>query len=130
MPPEPGYVDEWFEYARDDLEAARVLVETEQVHPIVAASQLQQALEKALKGFLLSEGWELVKTHDLRFLLDEAAEFDPGLDSYRDLCTIATEAYREERYPGSGRSKLPRDRLRDLYDEGADLVSRLDEARR
>lgn len=130
MPPDPAYVDEWFQYARDDLRAARALVEADEVNPVVAASQLQQALEKALKGFLLSNGWELVKTHDLRFLLDEAIEHDPDLEAYRDLCTVATEAYREERYPGSGRSELERGRVRKLSEEGAELVDRLDEARK
>lgn len=125
MPPEPGAPSDWFAYARDDLRAAQVLVEAEDVNTIVATAQLQQAIEKALKGFLLARGWDLVRTHDLTFLLGKALEHDPELEQYRALCEVATEAYLEERYPGAGRSKLARDRALRLLEEGRDLIERL-----
>lgn len=50
-----------------------------------AAFGLQQAAEKAIKGWLIGRGWAMVKTHDLRRLILEAAErgidirwFDPS----------------------------------------------------
>lgn len=42
---------------------------------------LQQALEKYLKAFLLSQGWKLKKVHTLQSLLDEAAAFMPDLSA-------------------------------------------------
>ncbi len=33
----------------------------------------QQVVEKALKAMLVAGGWELRRTHDLQFLVEEAA---------------------------------------------------------
>lgn len=41
MPPDAGSVDQWFQVARRDLNAARVLVDADEVDPIVAIAQLQ-----------------------------------------------------------------------------------------
>jgi HEPN domain-containing protein len=40
-------------------------------------------VEKALKGLLVARGWELRRTHDLRFLVEQAAAL--GLDLPDDL---------------------------------------------
>ena len=56
-------------------------------------------LEKYLKGYLLSRGWELKRVHDLEFLLDEALAFDTQLEGFRDLCQEVTGYYLTERYP-------------------------------
>lgn len=129
MPPDPAYVEEWFRYADRDLRAAEVLVHAEDVEPVVALAQLQQALEKALKGFLLSHGWTLVRTHDLGFLLDEAVSREPGLEDHHELADIATRAYYEERYPDAGGIEVPTERAIELYEEGEALVHRLRDAR-
>lgn len=68
----------WFEYAGRDLKSARVLMAQEGLEE-VAATELQQAVEKYLKGYLIYRGWELEKTHDIEFLLVEAAKYDKRL---------------------------------------------------
>lgn len=60
---------------------------------------LQQALEKYLKGYLLFKGWILARTHNLRFLLDEAAKFNPKFIQFSQICEEVTTYYFEERYP-------------------------------
>jgi HEPN domain-containing protein len=50
VPPDPEYVEEWFQRADGDLEAARVLSKASDVPARVVLTQLQQAIEKALKG--------------------------------------------------------------------------------
>jgi len=87
----------WFAKARSDLE--RVPVRLEQGDWEDAAFHLQQALEKYLKGYLLSRGWELRRVHDLEFLLDETLIFDAELDRFRHLCQEVTGYYLAERYP-------------------------------
>lgn len=129
MPPDPEYVAEWFQRAHGDLEAARVLGKASDVPARVVLAQLQQAMEKALKGYLLSTGWKLERTHDLGYLLDEAGEQLEGLDEYRRVCEIATQAYREERYPGAGGPGLSVDDPTPLVGEGAALINRLEEER-
>ncbi|PSG96358.1 hypothetical protein BRD56_11020 [Thermoplasmatales archaeon SW_10_69_26] len=129
MPPDPEYVDEWFQRADGDLQAARVLSMASDVPARVVLAQLQQAIEKALKGYLLSTGWTLERTHDLGYLLDEAAEHLAHLSQQRRVCEIATQAYREERYPGAGGPGLSVDDSTPLVETGAALIARLDEER-
>jgi HEPN domain-containing protein len=68
-----------------------------------ASFLLQQAAEKALKGFLLSHGQELRFTHDLEVLLSDATGFDPGLAKYEEACAHVSLCYIQERYPGERR---------------------------
>ncbi len=56
-------------------------------------------VEKYLKGFLMTKGWELKKTHDLPQLLDEAVKHAPKLEKFRSLCEETTVFYFEARYP-------------------------------
>ncbi|MCX6616309.1 MAG: HEPN domain-containing protein [Acidobacteria bacterium] len=60
---------------------------------------LQQAVEKLLKGFLLSKGWKLKKTHDLESLVVDAVAYDRALDEYHDVCEKITNYYVLQRYP-------------------------------
>lgn len=64
-----------------------------------AAFRLQQALEKYLKAFLLSRGWELQKTHETTKLLHEAIAHEPALAPFVELCQRVEQYYLEERYP-------------------------------
>lgn len=54
---------------------------------------LQQALEKYLKAFLLSQRWKLKKVHTLQSLLDEAAAFMPDLSALRPICERVSGFY-------------------------------------
>lgn len=63
-----------------------------------AAFLIQQAVEKALKAFLIFSGWELSKTHDLPSLLEKAEERDPRFGAFVDLCERAN-SYAHARYP-------------------------------
>jgi len=60
----------------------------------VTGFHLQQAVEKYLKGYLLSQGWELQRIHNLEALLNEAIRFAPGLEGFRELCEEATSTQR------------------------------------
>ena len=86
-----------------------------------AAFHLQQALEKALKGFLINRGWTLRRTHNLSVLLDEAAVFVPGLEPFRDLCEEASAFYVEERYPLATESPS-RDELQTLFQRASQMI--------
>jgi len=80
-----------------DWDAARILIDA---HKLESASfHIQQAIEKYLKGYLLSKGWKLRRIHELDELLDEAGAHHAGFEEYRSLCELATEFYVEERYP-------------------------------
>lgn len=63
-----------------------------------AAFHLQQALEKFLKAFLLSRGWELKKIHAVDTLLKNALPFKPEWERFLDLCERMEGYYFLDRY--------------------------------
>ena len=89
---------DWFEHAFADMSAARILLQ-HGGNLAVVAMHVQQSAEKALKGYLISRGWKLKRTHDLVELLDRAARFDMEFEKYRSFCEEATAYFFEARYP-------------------------------
>jgi HEPN domain-containing protein len=99
MPPrESLYPQDWFEKARKDVRTVKILLR-EGGDADVAGFHLQQATEKYLKGYLLFQGWELQRIHNLEILLNEAICFEPEMERFRELCEEATDFYTLERYP-------------------------------
>lgn len=85
------YPLDWYKKAEKDLERSKKNLSEKDLEE--AAFHLQQSLEKYLKGYLLSKGWELKKIHDLEYLLDEAIKFKPELEEFRPLCQEVTGYY-------------------------------------
>lgn len=52
-----------------------------------------------LKAYLLSTGWKLVKTHDLRMLANEAKKTVPGLSPLLPLLLDLNADFNQSRYP-------------------------------
>jgi HEPN domain-containing protein len=88
----------WWVKVESDLDAARVLVESD--HPDVAVYLCQQAAEKALKALLTYHAIEFEKTHDLTRLLDEGTQVDTSLDSLREAARGLSPYATLYRYPG------------------------------
>lgn len=88
---------DWFAKGKKDLERVKVRIRNRDYED--AAFHLQQAIEKYLKGYLLSKGWELKRVHDLEFLLDEAVKHNPELEHFRETCQEVTGYYLVDRYP-------------------------------
>lgn len=89
--------EDWLDRAYRDLIRVRVLLAGEDSEG--AGFHLQQALEKALKAFLLAQGVLPRRTHDLVVLLDGAVSCMPELESFRELCEVANGFYIPQRYP-------------------------------
>jgi HEPN domain-containing protein len=70
---------------------------------------LQEAVERYLKGYLVSTGWPLQRVHNLSTLLDAAVQRDARFKPFADLCEGLTAQFWEQHYPGG-----------DLADVGAD----------
>lgn len=94
---ESRHPEDWLTKARQDLARVRVLLDVDD--PEGAGFHLQQAVEKALKAFLLSQGVMPRRIHDLGILLDEVGRFRPDLEQFRGLCDLATDLYMPQRYP-------------------------------
>ena len=95
----------WFKKGDADLRSAKILLREGDME--IAAFHIQQALEKYLKGFLLSKGWQLRKVHELDVLLNDAVQYKHELEKFRELCEMATEYYLSERYPYEESFQIP-----------------------
>mgnify|MGYP001577137096 CR=1 FL=1 len=117
---ESRYPDDWLRKADSDLKAAEVLCKAQNLE--AAAFHMQQAIEKCLKGYLLSKGWRLRRIHELDTLLDEAIAYKTDFKKFRPICEIATEYYLEERYPFLMPSELNRKELQKILEETKELA--------
>ncbi len=78
------YPSDWLHIAEKDLKRVSSLLEDDDVE--MAGFCLQQAIEKFLKAFLLSNGWRLKRIHHLETILDDAVVYDPSLEEFREAC--------------------------------------------
>ncbi len=90
----------WLAKARDDLRGAEIDLAASPPLPGDALFHCQQAVEKALKGFLTFHDRPFRKTHDVDELASECERLDGSLarvlDDARDLTPFAWRF----RYPG------------------------------
>ena len=93
----PEIPREWFALAEQNARVARAALE-QNLGLETAAFQIHEAAEKALKGYLITAGWELSKTHVLPFLAGEARQKDPRFGAYVGLCG-RIDSYLLVRYP-------------------------------
>ena len=91
------YPKDWIEKAKKDLHRVKVLLADNDTEG--AGFHLQQAIEKYLKGYLLSRGWKLEYIHDLPKLLNYARDYDSDFERFREICEQVVEYYAPERYP-------------------------------
>lgn len=99
----PDKLDEvrgWLVKAKDDLRGAEIDL---QANPPLSGDALfhcQQAVEKALKGFLTLHDRAFRKTHDLDELAAECEKVDNGLAAVLDRARDLTPFAWRFRYPG------------------------------
>jgi HEPN domain-containing protein len=91
--------ERWLRYAEGDLTVAEH--EMQRPSPIyhTVCFLCQSAAEKFLKGFLISRGWTLEKTHDLIQLLAWCADYDAELAGMIAEGALLNEYIVAGRYP-------------------------------
>ena len=92
------YYYKGLEKALLDLQAARVLL-TWGGDPCNIAFHCQQAIEKALKGFLLYRTGRHFDGHNLTFLCRQAAAAEESFLEYLEQSAMLNNLYIETRYP-------------------------------
>jgi HEPN domain-containing protein len=90
---------EWLAKADVDLSAGRALLSAADLFEVVAFHS-QQAVEKALKAFLVWHQIEFPKTHDIERLLELCASIDPEVAEALASAVELTPYGVEYRYPG------------------------------
>jgi len=86
-PSQKSISDEWFLRGEHDLQSAKLLLQ-QGGHTDTIAILAQQAAEKYLKGYLLTQGWKLQKTHDLEVLVSKAITHDKAFEQFLDFARI------------------------------------------
>ena len=124
MPPKDSlYPQDWFRLAAKDFKRAEHLLNVDD--PEGAGYHLQQAVEKYLKGFLLSKGWKLKRIHDLEVLLNDALKYEKALEKYRSLCQKITGYYMIDRYPLPAAPTLTNEEVQESVAEAEQFIQRL-----
>jgi HEPN domain-containing protein len=104
MQPDAARIDEtrsWLQKAAKDLRAASH--DLQAVPPLVddVAFHCQQAVEKALKGFLVWHEEPFRKTHSLEEVGEQCLKIDSSLQPLVDRAVPLTEYAWQFRYPGA-----------------------------
>ena len=92
------YYYKWLEKALSDLQSARILL-TWGGDEMAVAFHCQQAIEKALKGYLLFRTGRHFDGHNLTFLCRQATMCDDRFIEYLDESAALNNYYIETRYP-------------------------------
>jgi HEPN domain-containing protein len=95
---DPFDPESWYDYGGQDLERAHKRFAEGDL--MDCAHHLQQSAEKAMKGKLISLGWQLQKTHNLAALLKELRSHGLDFSWFSDAADILTTEYIADRYPG------------------------------
>jgi len=98
MPPE-SEIQQWLKLAQQDISAARVLLASDPPLLESGGFHCQQAVEKAVKGYLLWRGVPFPRVHTLGLLFDLAEQQDASFRTVRDECEWLTRFAVQDRYP-------------------------------
>ena len=91
---------EWMEFAEMDFLTAKHLYEHMYPKPLeIICYHCQQAIEKLLKGVLISRGVTIEKTHDLGLLAEMLQEYTEVDEKYLEICDDLTPYGVKIRYP-------------------------------
>jgi len=115
--------DDWLFLARERLQAADALFQALGA-TYSGVELLQEAVERFLKAYLISRGWELQKIHNLSTLLDHAVALDGRFKAHADLSENLTAQFWAQHYPGDDLSEVGFDypELREQAGELIDLI--------
>lgn len=92
-----GKYKEWLQKAKDDLNWTKHNFEGKIYYGTCFTAQ--QAVEKALKTFLLYHHKHLRKIHDLRVLVDDCISIDKEFAGLKKEAIMISPYYVETRYP-------------------------------
>lgn len=91
--------EEWLDRAESDLQFAEIGIrEGFYAH---TSFLCQQAVEKALKGYLVLKAGSYPRIHMLADLLSLCERHEPAFNKFDSDCTVLHQYYTPARYPGS-----------------------------
>jgi len=97
--------NDWFMLGKERLESADALIGARGIC-LSAVELLQESVERYLKGYLISRGWELERIHDLNRLLDICVDHSNDFVRFIPLVQSLTEQFWAQHYPGEDLSEV------------------------
>ncbi|MBC7228099.1 MAG: HEPN domain-containing protein [Thermoflexales bacterium] len=113
---------EWMDKAEQDYQVVAFLQDAGLPVYDVICFHAQQSAEKFLKAWLIEQGVDFPRTHDLEILAKLALPSFPDLQSLLDDLRFLTSFAVEIRYPGFAAEKEDADRCRDIAERLRALV--------
>ena len=114
---------EWLIISFHDLKSAEILYNANHYTDSIG-SDLQQCIEKSMKAIIAYKNQKIPKTHDLYeiySLIDELT-FE---NNHIDLLYIATDYYKEERYPNPNYFLPTRKEIKKVLDFADSLLEKI-----
>ncbi|NLQ04453.1 HEPN domain-containing protein [Cylindrospermopsis raciborskii] len=93
-------IAQWLLKSWRDLEAAKLLFNSEKSLLDLSVYHCQQSAEKALKAYLTYKDFVFGKTHNLVLLIELCSTHDSDFENLRDCGDVLTPYGTEFRYPG------------------------------
>lgn len=92
------FIKQWLFKANEDLLVVEKLTEFEIIATSSVCFHCQQAVEKYLKAFLIANGIDIKRTHNIEFLLSECTDIDNDFSNIdpKELSEFGVDV----RYPG------------------------------
>ena len=90
----------WLKYAEGDLRVAKAGMRSKDPAYATICFLCQGSGEKFLKAFLIANGWELEKTHDVKKLLKYCQNFNPAFARLEADAETLNTYITAGRYPG------------------------------
>ncbi len=87
----------WLSYSKENLDAAKVLIESELYNPCL--HNLQQSIEKALKSLFIEKTIPFKKTHNILELKTILERNGLTLELTEDECDFIDSIYLPTKYP-------------------------------
>ena len=87
----------WLTYSEENLEAAKVLFESELHNPCL--QNIQQSIEKALKSLLIENAFPFKKTHNIMELKTTLDKNGISVELTEDECDFLDSIYLPSKYP-------------------------------
>ncbi len=118
------YASEWLMFAKKNLDTAKLLFNVDHYADIIGV-ETQQSLEKILKSIMANENIRIPKDHDLVKLYYEIEGIFEIDENEIVLLRIATNYYKEDRYPNPNYSLPPMEEIKEVLDFIEELFDRV-----
>ena len=93
------YIEEWLNFAKEDLDTAKTLLNSEYLFNRSICYHCQQSAEKDLKAYIIYLDLPLNKTHNLIKLVDQISKLDKEITHLQKAVEVLTDYIVTARYP-------------------------------